>query len=85
MLQVNTDSRNLIDWVYKLPAWRARDWHTRTGHRVRNEEELQRLDRLLCSTHRLVVQWRHVPTHSNLYGNDKADVLAKLGAGLHQH
>ena len=85
MLQVNTDSRNLIDWVYKLPAWRARDWHTRTGHRVRNEEELQRLDRLLCSTHRLVVQWRHVPAHSNLYGNDKADVLAKLGAGLHQH
>ena len=36
----------------------------------------------LCEDHEVVVQW--IPSHCGLYGNDKADFLAKTGSSMNQ-
>jgi ribonuclease HI len=72
--RVYTDSeyvrRGISEW---LPAWKARGWRTADRQPVKNQDLWQRLDELSVS-HDL--EWRWVPGHAGVPGNERADRLA---------
>ena len=72
--RVYTDSeyvrRGISEW---LPAWKARGWRTADRQPVKNQDLWQRLDELSAS-HDL--EWRWVPGHAGVPGNERADRLA---------
>ena len=72
--RVYTDSeyvrRGISEW---LPAWKSRGWRTAERQPVKNRDLWQRLDEL-ASRHDL--EWRWVPGHAGVPGNERADRLA---------
>ena len=72
--RVYTDSeyvrRGISEW---LPAWKSRGWRTADRQPVKNQDLWQRLDELSAS-HDL--EWRWVPGHAGVPGNERADRLA---------
>lgn len=79
-IEVRTDScytiNTVSNWVSK---WKLNGWKTIIGEDVKNKEDIIRLDDL---NSQLEVKWTHVRGHSNEFGNEKADELAKAGASL---
>ena len=72
--RVYTDSeyvrRGITEW---LADWKARGWRTAARQPVKNQDLWQRLDEL-AARHRL--EWRWVPGHAGVPGNERADKLA---------
>jgi ribonuclease HI len=72
--RVYTDSeyvrRGISEW---LPGWKARGWRTAARKPVKNQDLWERLDEL-SSAHD--IEWRWVPGHAGVPGNERADQLA---------
>lgn len=72
--RVFTDSeyvrRGITEW---LPRWKARGWRTADRKPVKNQDLWMALDQL-AAQHR--VEWRWVPGHAGVAGNERVDALA---------
>jgi ribonuclease HI len=62
--------RGITEW---LPAWKSRGWRTADRKPVKNQDLWQRLDEL-SSSHQ--IEWRWVPGHAGVPGNERVDRLA---------
>jgi ribonuclease HI len=62
--------RGITEW---LPAWKARGWRTADRQPVKNQDLWQRLDELSA---RHEIEWRWVPAHAGVPGNERVDRLA---------
>jgi ribonuclease HI len=72
--RIYTDSeyvrRGITEWV---PTWKARGWRTSDRKPVKNQDLWQRLDELNA---RHQIEWRWVPGHAGVPGNERVDRLA---------
>ena len=82
-LTVHSDSRLCIDGINKwLPLWEADGW-TRMGHRLENADlwkVTKRVMSAVASRPDFSVKFNYVPAHVGIYGNERADRLAKAAA-----
>ena len=62
--------RGITEW---LPTWKARGWRTADRKPVKNQDLWQQLDGL-NARHR--IEWRWVPGHAGVPGNERVDRLA---------
>jgi ribonuclease HI len=62
--------RGISEW---LPAWKARGWRTADRKAVKNQDLWQQLDELNA---RHQIEWRWVPGHAGVPGNERVDRLA---------
>jgi ribonuclease HI len=86
-LLIRTDSEYSINVITKwMPAWRAKNWEKRNGHQISNLHLIANLDQEIQNMRKRVgngsVKLEHVKAHSNDFGNDMADKLAKKGGGI---
>ena len=72
--RVHTDSeyvrRGITEW---LANWKRRDWRTADRKPVKNRDLWEQLD-LLAARHQ--IEWRWVPGHAGVPGNERVDRLA---------
>lgn len=72
--RVNLDSeyvrRGITEW---LAAWKARGWKTAARKPVKNQDLWERLDAAVQRHH---IEWRWVPGHAGVPGNERVDALA---------
>uniref|UniRef100_A0A1I7VQ15 ribonuclease H n=1 Tax=Loa loa TaxID=7209 RepID=A0A1I7VQ15_LOALO len=77
-LIVRTDSNLLIQtmnsWIHD---WRKNSWRTLNGTAVKNQDLIIQLSGLLEN---IDVRFEHVAAHVGIFGNEKADQLAREGA-----
>ncbi|XP_022088475.1 ribonuclease H1-like isoform X2 [Acanthaster planci] len=82
-LTLYTDSKYTInamgDWIHR---WKVNGWKTVGNKDVVNKEELETLDSLCQQVN---VDWKYVPGHTNIKGNEAADSLARAGARMPSH
>lgn len=73
--RVYTDSeyvrRGITEW---LANWKARGWKTSDRKPVKNQDLWQQLD---AAVERHQVDWRWVPGHAGVPGNERVDLLAR--------
>lgn len=73
-LVVYTDSSYLINgitqWVY---GWQSKGWKTASGGDVLNQDIWKKLAAL---TKKVKTDWKHLPGHSGVPGNERADDIA---------
>jgi ribonuclease HI len=62
--------RGVTEW---LPRWKARGWRTAAGKPVKNQDLWEELHEL-SAAHR--IEWRWVPGHAGIAGNERVDRLA---------
>jgi ribonuclease HI len=62
--------RGITEW---LSAWKARGWRTADRKPVKNQDLWQRLEEV-SARHR--IDWRWVPGHAGVPGNERVDRLA---------
>jgi ribonuclease HI len=76
-LVIHTDSQyvklGITEWIGQ---WQRRGWKTAGNKPVKNVDLWQRLAEL-ASRHR--IEWRWVPGHAGVEGNERADALANQG------
>jgi ribonuclease HI len=77
---IYTDSsyviRGIRDWIWN---WQRSGWKTREGKDVLNRELWEQLSRLV-QTRKGSVDWRYVPGHSGIPGNERVDEIATMYA-----
>ena len=81
-LVIHSDSRLCIDGINKwLPLWETDGW-TRRGQNLENTDLWQVMKRVLqtLAESEIQVEFRHVPAHVGVYGNERADRLVKAAA-----
>ena len=82
LLVVFSDSqlciRGINEW---LPLWKADGW-TRRGNNLENADMWRVMDRVLSALEDFDIdaEFRHVPAHVGVYGNERADRLIKAAA-----
>ena len=82
-LHICTDSQLVVDTVvYWMAGWARRGWKTKTGKLVENADLWQAVREELESRTGQT-WWIKVPSHTDIEGNDQADVLAKKGVQQH--
>lgn len=84
-LCINADSHFVIHSVTKwMKNWKKRNWRLSSGGAVKNEVDFRQLDRLIEGNPQLEIQWKYVPAHKGIRGNERADELARQGAHLYR-
>ena len=81
-LVVFTDSQLCKDGIEKwMDLWEADGW-TRRGRRLENADLWQVMRRALSALAKsnICIEVNHVPAHVGIYGNERADRLAKAAA-----
>uniref|UniRef100_A0A915AH34 Ribonuclease H n=1 Tax=Parascaris univalens TaxID=6257 RepID=A0A915AH34_PARUN len=74
-LIICTDSNLLIKSMNSwIKTWRKNGWKTANGGDVKNKDLIVELDKLL---EKVKVHFKHVAGHAGIYGNEKADELAR--------
>ncbi len=72
--RIHTDSeyvrRGITEW---LAGWKARGWKTSSRKPVKNQDLWEELDRLAV---RHSLEWKWVPGHAGVPGNERVDALA---------
>jgi len=77
-VEVRTDSKFTTDCATKwMDKWEQNGWKTSSGGDVKNREDLVRLGDAMQG---MDVQFRHVPGHAGVEGNEAANRLAQEGA-----
>ena len=79
---VFSDSRLCVDGLNKwMDQWEAEGW-TRLGNPLENADLWRVMRRALTAFKqaKLQVRFRYVPAHVGIYGNERADRLAKAAA-----
>jgi len=80
-VRILTDSeyvrRGITEWV---KSWKARGWRTVDRKPVKNQDLWERLDELAAG-HR--IEWRWVPGHAGVPGNERVDRLANEAIDAH--
>jgi ribonuclease HI len=75
---LHTDSqyvqKGISEWIH---GWKARGWKTAAREPVKNEDLWKALD---AAQQQHTVEWRWVRGHNGHPGNERADVLANMGA-----
>jgi len=75
---VKTDSQFTINCLTKwIDGWKKKGWKKADGTEVINKEDLMVLDK---ESDGIRVEYMHVDAHKGIYGNEKADELAKQGS-----
>ena len=75
-----TDSAYVVNGVTSwLKGWLKNNWVTSTGAPVRNLELWKKMHHLLSARSKKV-SWFHVPGHSGIVGNERADRIASCFA-----
>jgi len=81
--RIYTDSeyvrRGITEWV---ATWKARGWRTADRKAVKNQDLWQRLDELNAQHQ---IEWRWVPGHAGVPGNERVDRLANLAIDTLSH
>jgi ribonuclease HI len=62
--------RGITEW---LVGWKARGWRTAARKAVKNQDLWERLE-AVAAGHQ--VEWRWVPAHTGIPGNERVDFLA---------
>ncbi|XP_050055440.1 ribonuclease H-like isoform X3 [Aphis gossypii] len=74
--EIITDSKFLYDCMTRyILKWRNNGWMTQKGNIVANKYMLQKLDNHQNVMHK--VRFTHIRGHSNNFGNQQADMLAR--------
>ena len=82
LLVVWSDSELCVNGINMwLPLWEVEGW-TRRGNRLENADLWKVTKRVLSALAKanFEVEFRHVSTHVGVYGNERADRLAKAAA-----
>lgn len=81
-VKIYTDSKYLIECMTKhLLKWKTNGWLNAKGKPVVNQILLKELDQL--ST-KIKIEYIYTPGHQGIYGNERADELAKIGSKIYQ-
>lgn len=78
-VELYTDStyviRGITQWIQ---GWKKNGWKTAEGKDVLNKDLWETLDDVLSGLRRdgKKVEWKHVPGHAGIHGNERADELA---------
>ncbi|XP_015124862.1 ribonuclease H1-like [Diachasma alloeum] len=76
-----TDSKYPISCMTEhLPKWKANGWLNAKNRPVVNQKLLKELD---AFQQQLEIQFEYTPGHQGIYGNEKADELAKIGSKIY--
>ena len=76
---ITTDSRYVQQGITQwLAGWKARGWKTADKKPVKNQDLWERLDAAVA---RHALEWRWVKGHAGHPENERADQLARQGAG----
>jgi len=62
--------RGITEW---LPVWKSRGWRTAARKAVKNQDLWEQLDRLAAAH---AIEWRWMPGHAGIEGNERVDRLA---------
>lgn len=80
-LCINSDSHFVIKSVTEwMENWKKRDWRLSSGGPVKNEHDFRILDQVIADNSDMQIQWKYVPAHVGIRGNERADELARQGA-----
>lgn len=63
-----------------MASWKRRNWKLAGGGAVKNEQDFKQLDSAMRNNPQLEIQWKYVPAHVGILGNERADQLAREGA-----
>ncbi|XP_015121487.1 ribonuclease H1 [Diachasma alloeum] len=78
-ITIYTDSKYVTDVVLEhIDKWIAKGWKNSAGRKVGNKKVLEELDRAMGG---LDIEFDDVEAHAGVYGNEKADHLARQAAG----
>ena len=79
-LMINSDSKYVIQGITQWSDnWCKNGWKTSNGEAVKNKEEWLQLTQLVNAS-KMSIEWKHVPGHKGISGNEEADKLAVKGA-----